>query len=145
MYILWYVYIIYTAFGDTGEPFSPPRGGPRAQHALLPTRYGLMEEREDSHKEPRTISGVWNQDSNQQRLQSPTLLTSSLVLGAPCGLNRPPGLDQTSHVVMEKYDFQTTSTCHCQNPQRLQFSQLQELFPLQMQVFKSMKCCWFFS
>jgi len=33
---------------------------------LDPTRYALRQEREDSHKEPRIISGVWNHGSNQQ-------------------------------------------------------------------------------
>jgi len=39
-----------TVSGDTGEPLPSPQG----PAGLDPTRYELMQEREDSHKEPWT-------------------------------------------------------------------------------------------
>jgi len=57
------------------------------------------------------------------------------VLGvASIGL-RAPGLVQTIHVVMEKDDFQTTPTCHCQNPQPSMSFHNSDALPMLIHVF----------
>jgi len=40
-----------------------------------------------------------------------------------------PSLEPTSHVLMEKDYFQITSTCHCRNNQRFQFSTTSRIVP----------------